>query len=318
MKLLTPEETAEYLLAHDGYTILTHLRPDGDTSGSAAALCAGLRSVGKRASVLVNPQTTELYAPYLEGLTCERAEGCIVSVDVSSAGRLPLNYQGKVDLSIDHHDSNTGFAPLTCLEGSAGACAELIFKILHALRAEITPAMADALYVGLSTDTGCFRYSNTSPQTHRTAAALQEAGAGIKKINHELFEIKSRSRLETEAYLLRNMEFYYDGRIGLALLPDAVLDEYGATEDDIDAIAGFARTIKGVEIGALLRECAGGSKVSLRTDENLWNAAEICLLLGGGGHAAAAGASLNCSIEELREKVLQVLGRVTGCTMKKA
>lgn len=316
MNLQSPEQTAAWLLARNHFTILTHRRPDGDTVGCAAALCAGLRSLGKDASVLRNPQITERYGAYLEGLTATEAEGCIVSTDVSSRAQMPLNYSGRVDLCIDHHGSNDGYAEATCLEAESGACAELVYKILKAMKVSITPAMADALYVGVSTDTGCFRYANTSPQSLRTAAELKEAGADTVSINRAIFEIKSKARFAVEAYLAENLKLYAGGKVGICILPDAVNRRIGASEDDIDSLAGFARTLEGVEIGALLRDLpTGQSKVSLRTDSRLWDASAICSLMGGGGHAAAAGAAMNCPLAEIHDRLLKAIGEATGFSM---
>lgn len=313
----SPKEAAEFLLRHDNYTILTHRRPDGDTVGCASALCAALRQLGKKASVLRNPQITERYAVYLEGMTCEDPDGCIVSTDISSPAQLPLNYSGAVEYCIDHHGSNDGFAARTCLEAECGACAELVYKILLAMNAEITPAIANALYVGVSTDTGCFRYANTSPQTLRTAADLLEYGADSANINHTIFEIKSKSRLEVESYLTEHMELYAGGKVGLCTLPIAVNNVIKASEDDLDSLAGFSRNMEGVEIGGLLRDLpTGQSKISLRTDSRLWDASKICSLLGGGGHTAAAGAAMDCSLPELHDKLLSAIAEVTGLSME--
>ena len=318
MTTLTPAEAAGFLLSHDNYTILTHRRPDGDTVGCAAALCLALRGLGKSASVLNNPQNTERYAPFLQGLLTEEPRGCIVSVDVSSPVQLPMNYSSDVELCIDHHGSNKGFAARTCLEAEAGACAELIYKVLLELGAALTPEIATALYVGVSTDTGCFRFGNTTPQTLRTAACLIEAGADYKTINRNIFEIKSRGRFGLEGYLTANMELYAAGKICVCMLPQTVIDSLGANEDDADSIAGFTRTLEGVEIGALIRDLPGGqSKVSLRTDSRFWDASQICGLLGGGGHAAASGATLSCSMEEFRERLLEAIRTVTGLNTEK-
>lgn len=177
---LSVQQTAQWLTERDGYLILTHKRPDGDTVGCAVALCLALRKLGKTAHVLPNEDASSLFAPYWgdalapAGFTPET----VVSVDIASEGLFPQSaetYKGRVDLAIDHHGSNTGFARNLCLEADKAACGEILYHIItHWFPVEAD--MALPLYVALATDTGCFLYSNTSPNTHRVAAALMETG----------------------------------------------------------------------------------------------------------------------------------------------
>lgn len=309
----TYKEAAEYLRSHDHYTIITHRRPDGDTIGSAAALCAGLRSLGKQAAVLENPQVTPRYAPLLAGMTCAEPQGTVVSVDVASPAMFPQNYSGAVDYAIDHHGSNPFFAGETCVEAGTAACGEIICRILQELDCEITPAMANALYVAISTDTGCFRYSNTTPATLRTTAQLMEWGADTAELNHSIFEVKSPARLALEAHLTANLRLYAGGIIGFCYLSLADKARMNVTEDDADAIAGFARNLEGVQIGGMIRELENGQgKVSLRTDNRRWDASRICKRLGGGGHSAAAGATVCGSMEDTAKAVLKAIEEEYG------
>ena len=171
----------------------------------------------------------------------------------------------------------------------------------------VTKRIAECLYVAISTDTGCFKFSNTTSNTHRTAAALIEAGADVYPINKLFFDTKSFSRLRMEAKLTETMEFYADGTVGVCVMPKRLLAEFSATEDDLDSISGFARSIEGVQIGVMIREVEDGlGKISLRT-EAPYDAAQICGLLGGGGHAAAAGASVPGGIEGAKAAILQAL-----------
>ena len=313
MSAVTLRQAADFLLSNDHYTILTHRRPDGDTVGCAVALCRALRGLGKTASVLQNPQFTPRYLPYLEGLTADTADFCVVSVDIASEGLFPQSYSGAVALGIDHHGSNTGYAALHFTDGSRAACGEILWELLGLLGAEITPQIADALYFAITTDTGCFRYSNTTPETLRIAAKLMECGADTVSLNRTMFELKTRARFLLEAYLTRELRTYGGGKIGICILPEKVKREIGATEDDADSIAGFARDLEGVELSVLLRDLPDGQcKLSVRTDDRLWNASEICRVLGGGGHSAAAGATVSGSIEDGRTAALAAIASVTG------
>ena len=308
----TVEEAARWLLARDHYLILTHRRPDGDAVGCAIALCLGLRSIGKDVWIWENPQFTPRYAPRLAGLTRQDVpqDAVLVAVDMASEGLLPFGgeqFAGKTRLCLDHHPSNTGYAAETLVQPECGGCGELIWDLLLALKAEITPAMAEAVYIAISTDTGCFRFGNTTARTFRTAAQAVEHGADIAPINRTLFEIKTRGRLQLEARIMEHMEFYADGRVAICCLPQTWVEELQVTEDDLDSISGFPRTIEGVEIGVMIRNSEPGkAKLSVRTAPG-YDASAYCARLGGGGHAAAAGCAVPGTLEDGKNAILQVL-----------
>ena len=308
-------EICRVLRESDNFLILTHRRPDGDTIGSAAALCRGLRALGKQAQVLNNPDLTPRYARFLEGLACDEApEGAfLISTDVASPDMLPVNampFAGCVDLALDHHESNPGFARLNHICPDFAATGELIYALLQELSQPLDAAIGEALYLAVSTDTGCFRYSNTTAHTLRTAAACLEAGADCFRINREIFSVKSAARIRLESYLGANIELLAGGRVGICQLPQQVMRELHATEDDADDLSGFARSIEGVEIGVMIRELPDGSgKLSLRTGET-YNAAELCGRLGGGGHRAAAGATIPGGLASAHEAILRTLREV--------
>ena len=325
-KNLTLRETAEFLKTHDDYLILTHRRPDGDTVGSAAALCRALRALGKRAGIYPNPQLTPKFAPFHEGLTdwntgdgslcsgtqitvpCVPCVPCVLSVDVASRNLFPFGMeQAEVALAIDHHGTNSGFAACTHSDETRAACGEILVELLPLLGVTMDKAMADALYTAISTDTGCFRYANVTANTFRCAAVCAEAGADVFQINRVFFETKRMARLRLEAYLTEHMEFFAGGRVALSAIPNALMDELGLTEDDVDDISGFGRTIEGVQIAAMLREVENGlGKLSLRTGPE-YSAAKICAKLGGGGHPGAAGASVPGGIPGVRAALLDAL-----------
>ena len=325
-------EAAEFLRSRDDYLILSHRRPDGDTVGSCAALCLALRAVGKRAWVYPNPQFTPKFAPYLETLVGrpdprpprnEAANGenggqgsgrptpvCVLSCDVAARSLLPFGMEeAAVELALDHHGTNEGFAARTHADETRAACGEVILELLPLLGAPLTKEMAEALYVAISTDTGCFRYANVTDNTFRCAAACVAAGAEIYPINRVFFETKRRARLKLEARLIEEMEFFAEGRVAVSAIPDSLIAELGLTEDDIDDISGFGRTVEGVDLAVMLREVEGGrGKISLRASP-AFNAAAICARLGGGGHPGAAGASVDGGIPAAREAILKAISR---------
>lgn len=309
------QQTAEFLTAHDGYLILTHVRPDGDTVGCAAGLCLALRQIGKTAHVLENPEATELFTPYLEGLLAPEGyePDTVVSVDIAARSLFPANaqqYLGRVDLAIDHHPSQEFFAKETCLDAKRAACGELVYDIVQQF-ARITPEIGRVLYVAVSTDCGCFVYSNTTADTHRTAAALMESGFDPYPINRRHFRTKSFKRLKLESMLTAGMELRDGGQTALVFLTLDMLAQVGAQERDIDDISAFVGQIEGVKNGVTLRELRPGvCKLSLRTDPGDLNASAVCALLGGGGHAAAAGATIEGDMEHARQAVIQAMETV--------
>ena len=308
----TVKEAANWLQERDDFLILTHRRPDGDATGCAIALCLGLRSIGKTAWIWENPQFTPRYAPRLAGLTTGTVSetATIISVDMATESLLPLNgaqFAGRCLLSLDHHPSNTGYAAERLVQTECGGCGELIWDLLLELGVEITKEMAEAVYIAVSTDTGCFRFANTTARTFRTAAAAVEYGADIAPINRELFEIKSKGRLRLEARIMAGMEFYADGKVAIACLPQTWVEELEVTEDDLDSISGFPRSIDGVCVGVMIRDSEPGrAKMSVRTAAG-YNASVFCGKLGGGGHAAAAGCSIPGTLADGKAAMLQVL-----------
>jgi phosphoesterase RecJ-like protein len=312
MKNLTRADCADYLERYDHYCILTHRRPDGDTVGSAAALCRMLRAMDKTAHVLSNPETPERYQPLLEGLTCnEPADGDkIVAVDVAEDVMLPKAFsylRNSIDLKIDHHGSGREYAPNSLVDPESAACAEIIWDILDELGLEMDEKMAEAIYVGTATDTGCFRFANTNAHTFDVAADCAAAGADIFSWNLRLFETNSLPKLRLQAWVVDNFKLLCDGKIALCALPDTVEEELGVGEDDMNNISGFLRSIEGVCVAALLRNAGPeNTKVSVRSIPG-YNAASICEIFGGGGHAGAAGCSIRMPLAQAAEAMEKTL-----------
>ena len=310
MKKLTRSECAQILLAHDNYLIVTHRRPDGDTIGSSAVLCMGLRQMGKTAHILLNPEVTPKYAHLHQGLTKPLAEvgDFVVTVDVASPNMLPDDCKTMVfDLRIDHHGSATSFTPVELVEPHAAACGEIVYGVLTEMGAELDIPMANALYTAVSTDTGCFRYANTTADTFAVAAACAKAGAEVFSINQALFETNSLARLKVQSYMLENARFLHGGKVAICPLPKAVEIACGAGEDDLDNISGFPRTIEGVELAVTIREeSASKVKMSVRAVPGQ-DASALCAKFGGGGHKGAAGASMNKTLDEAVQAVIAEL-----------
>jgi len=307
-------ETAAYLRDLDNVLLLTHVRPDGDTIGSAAALCQALRDLGKRAYLLDNPEITVTYAPYaapywaVEGFTPEH----VISVDVADLNLLPENarrYADSIELAIDHHPSHGYFARHACVDATAAAAGEIVYGIIRALT-PVTPAIALPLYVAISTDTGCFVYANTTARTHRIAAALLEQ-VDVSAVNKALFRTKSKVRLAMESRMVERMELYDRDRVVVMEIPLSLRDEFHATEADVEELSALAAQVEGTDCGITLRELKSGTvKVSVRTGPRV-DACAVCARLGGGGHRNAAGATVEGTMAGVKAAVLRAVAEVT-------
>ncbi len=307
MTKLTRNETARWLAGQDGYVILTHRRPDGDTLGSAAGLCLALRSLGKQAWVLENPEITDRFAWLLAGLTRPDMpeDGLAVAVDVAAPNMLPEKHAGLADrvaLRIDHHGTATSFAQRELVVPESAAAAEIVYDLLPLMGVRMDERIATALYVGTSTDTGCFRFANTTRHSFLVAADCCGAGAPVYRLNQELFETNSLARLRMQGWIVENMKLMLDGKLALVAIPKTLERELGVTADDMDSISGFPRTVAGVCMAATLRQTPGGSKLSVRAIPG-WDAAALCAQFGGGGHKGAAGAEIPMPLEKAAQAV---------------
>ena len=313
---MTVKEVAAFLRAHDSYLILTHRRPDGDTLGCAAALCAMLRQMGKTAALLPNAEVTSLYADYVAPYWAaeDYRYETVVSVDLAALGLFPDNaerFKNRVDLAVDHHPSYEGFGKESCVHPECAACGEILYELAVEL-GQLTPAVALPLYVAVSTDTGCFVYSNTTPRSHRIAAQLMDCGIDVAPVNKALFRTKSAVRLAMEARMVAGMERCDAGRVEVMQIPLSLRQELHATDADIEELSALAAQVEGTDCGVTLRELRPGTvKLSLRTGPRV-NATEVCRLLGGGGHAAAAGATVSGTMAQAKSAVLAAIAQVIG------
>ena len=311
MSMLSVKETAALLQSFDNVLILTHVRPDGDTVGCAAALCAALRSLGKTAYLLPNPGLTDTTAPFFrpyeapEGFVPEK----IVSTDIATLGLLPENakpYGDKIDLAMDHHVSFEHFAKANIVRPEAGACGELLYDILVELKC-INAETAALLYLAVSTDTGCFAYGNTTARTHAVTAALMETGIDVYPINTTFFGTKTRRRMALEADMLVNADYFDGGRCVFLYVPMSLMERLHATETDAEDLSSLGRQIEGVDCAVTFRELRPDVwKLSVRTDKRV-NATKVCARMGGGGHPAAAGCTVEAPLAEVKEAVLAAL-----------
>lgn len=292
--LIDLKNAAEMLRKADNILILTHANPDGDTLGSGFALLRALLKAGKKARLINNDEINKKFSYLSQGIECpDFKEEFIVSVDVAEKKLLgdsvAAEYGDRVDLAIDHHGISRLFAENTFCESESASCCELVYLVIKEMGVGIDPQIASCIYTGVSTDTGCFRYSNVTPRTHRLAAELIEAGADHSRINVRMFETKTMNNIMLERKCLDSLRSFADGKIALIAVTKAMLDECDTDKSALDAIKPITRQIEGVEIGITVKEEDGGKVgVSIRSSEN-YDAAKICANFGGGGHERAAG-----------------------------
>ena len=305
---MTISDCAEYLIQRDRFLIVTHLRPDGDTLGSAAALCAALRRMGKTAWMFPNSEITPKYMDYVnEYIGDSNDADCIVSVDVAETRMLCEGFSGNIDLCIDHHPTNIGFAENNLVCGDKAACGEIVLSLIEEMCGDVSPAEATLLYLAVSTDTGCFRYANVTADTFHCAGKLTENGADIREINFKIFRQTSKSRMLLEGEICAGMKFYHGGELVAATLTLDTLEKCGATENDCDDIASIPGRAEGCIVSILIRELEPGKcKASLRSHPG-FDCSAVAQRFAGGGHKLASGCTIYESPEKCREMLVNAV-----------
>ena len=308
------QQCCEILREMDDIVILCHRNPDGDTLGAGFGLHYILAQLGKRSRVECHDVIPPMFSYLLLDYKPEEFEPKnIVAVDIADEKLFGSNlekYCGKVDLCIDHHGSNKHYAKNWLVRENAAAACEIIEDICYGFEeAELSKIIADCIYTGVSTDTGCFRYSNTTGHTHAVAGRMFKAGCDFVKINRLNFEVKSFSRIAIEREALNTLELHYDGRCALVYITDEMLKRTGAAESELEGIAAMPREVEGVEVGLTIRWRDNGYKVSVHTGEEV-DASVLCGKLGGGGHRCAAGCFVEGDLEHAKETLLKVVGEL--------
>lgn len=312
-KELSLRQLARFLKKHNNYIILTHASPDGDTLGSAYALYYALNEIGKAACVLcpdVIPQKYDYFVRKTNHIMRENAT--VVAVDVADErllGALREEFAGEIDLCIDHHISNTRFAKNLYLDDAAAATAQSIYELIMRMKVNMNDITAKAIYTGLATDTGCFKYSNVTAKTHIIAAMLYDYNIDAAEINRLMFDTKSKRLLNLEKMVLDAAEFHFDDRCVILPVTAQMQKTTGCSGTELESIAIISRSVEGVKVGVTLKQIDDNEfKVSLRTYKPL-DASAICKSLGGGGHKGAAGATVNGNLDEVKALVLSAVNK---------
>ncbi len=313
MKMLDVAGAAALLRDCEDVHILIHRSPDGDCTGSGYSLQAALRLLGKRSKVLC----TEPIPARFHFLMPEEPEEdfppkYVISVDVADEnllGGLKDTYAGNINLCIDHHVSNQRYAENLLLDADAAAACEVLYAVYREMGIPFTEQIAKCLYTGMATDTGCFKFSNTRPDTHIAVAEIMREFPDIRYdlINRNLFDVKSRQQIQAEIAMLSRMEYHLDNRCTLVWATLAVFQAAGVDENDVEGLTSLSLQPEGVEVGLTVKEREPNVyKVSMRSARDV-DVSAICQKFGGGGHVKAAGCLVKGTPDEVRSRLIHAV-----------
>jgi len=295
----------------DRFIVTSHVRPDGDAIGSSVAMVLALRALGKDARVFMRDRLPDPYPEYPhadEIVFAEEVPDDGATVIVMECGDLERTGLAGIErhpvVNIDHHPGNSGFGNVLWFDGTAAACAEMVFDLIVSLEVDVTPAMAKHLYVAIVTDTGSFKYPGVSPRTFETCAKLVRAGADPVSITRQLYDGSSLGRLRLQAAVLATLQIHQDGTIASLSVDPATITASGATPEDTDGLINIPLTVRHLDAVAFFKQVDGHQyRVSLRSKGNV-DVGRIAREFGGGGHRNAAGCTLEGSLAEVRERIM--------------
>jgi bifunctional oligoribonuclease and PAP phosphatase NrnA len=310
------ELVLDELRGADKLVVISHEHPDGDALGSLVAMQEVLTALGKESLMFIDPRDFPLPDEYgflnlsglIEAPPADFDDRTVVFLDCGNLERTPapeFQREGACIVNIDHHHDNTRFGTVNWVVPEASCTAELVWELMHGLGVEPTPTIAEALYVGLITDTGRFMYENTSPRAHKMAAELIESGVDVNRIYHRVYEDVPYPKLALLARGLTNVERYDDGRLTVTQLRASDFDAAGAEESYSEGVIDYLRALRGTAVAALVRDRLSNGdgraprKVSLRATDERVDVSAIARAQGGGGHRQAAGFETAMSHEDL-------------------
>jgi phosphoesterase RecJ-like protein len=310
------DEIVEELQQASKMLVTTHENPDGDALGSLLAFDEMMRALGKDSVMFMSASNFPLPHEY-QHLPLDRVqneppadmdERIAVFLDCGNIDRMPVDFlhkEGQHIVNIDHHHDNTHFGTVNLVVGDASCTAEILWELAHALGVEITPSMAEALYIALITDTGRFMYENTGARAHTMAAELIEAGVDVAAVYRQLYQDLPFPRLQLLARALASVRRFDDGRVTVVHLTRGDFGETGAIESDSEGVVDHLRSVEQTKVAVLIRELLDkeGRKISLRSTDGEVDVSVIARSLGGGGHRQAAGATTKVPLGELIDQI---------------
>ena len=312
------EEAAKWIREKDDFLLVTHVHPDGDGLGAQSALYLALKRMGKKVRVANRDPLPRCYhwLPFSESVETTDIvpphEVC-VTLDAGDLNRLrdgAKRSDYRLILNIDHHVSNARFGDLNWIDTASPATGEMVYRLLRAIGTEVDRDIAESIYTSLVTDTGAFKYSNTTPQCHRLAAELMEAGARVPLLCDRIFASVTPSALQLLRISLGKLATVEGGRIGVMTLSQADMQKTGATDEDTENLVDFVRKMAGVEVAIFLKERPDGRyRLSLRS-RNAADVSAVAAAFDGGGHRHAAGAVVDGPMEEAVRRVVAEVSRL--------
>ncbi len=307
------KDAADIIKSCNNVHILTHQSPDGDTLGAGLALHFALKAMNKKSEVICPDGMPDRYAFICDKYQTDNSISepeYVIAVDIADAGLMGdvrKIYENRVDLCIDHHISNTMYASKILLNSEASATCEVMYNLFCEIGIQIDDDIARCLYTGIATDTGCFKYANTTAAAHKISGELIGYNINFAKINREMFDIKSKERLYLEQHIFDYMETYFDDRCAILCITEEICEKFGINVEDLDGVAGLPLQIEGMEVAVTIKEKKSGVyKISMRSADRV-NVSSICQKLDGGGHVNAAGCMVTGTLEQAKEKLLEAV-----------
>ena len=307
----TLDNILEEINKANSIVILTHENPDGDAVGTALALYNALKQYGKNPDIII-PEYSKVFE-FLPGIDDIKTESYVekydlaISVDCATIKMLNgfANYfeSAKMKIDIDHHGTNTMYGDINFVNPVAPACAQILITILEYFGMEITKDIGSCILTGIITDTGGFKYSGVTAETFEFVAWLLNKGVNVSKIYRQVLQVKTKANFELHRIASDRIEFLEDGKIAFTYITEEDEKKVGAQNGDHEGIVEVGRDVEGVEVSIFVRQTEKGCKVSLRSNDYV-NVSDVCLMFGGGGHQKAAGALMQGTIEQVKEKLL--------------
>jgi bifunctional oligoribonuclease and PAP phosphatase NrnA len=324
MKQSSFDEIGAVLRSHERFAVLSHVRPDGDALGSQLGLGLSLSKMGKTVMVRNEDGLLEKYnflpgGKFLQTPLSEPQDFDVaIALDTATQSRIgtamELVRSAKMWINIDHHPSNPGYGDLVYIDSTAPATGQILFELISSQGMPMDPAIAENLFVAISTDTGSFQYPNTTARTFEIGAELLRCGVNVGRVSQLLYENYPRRRAELLRELLGTMRFEGHGKVACFSLSLATAAKLGAKPEDNEGLIDHLRAIQGVVVAAFFEELPEGKvRVSMRSKSEAADVCAICEKFGGGGHKLAAGARVRGTLAEVEEKVLKEICNVVDC-----
>ena len=294
--------------------ILTHENPDGDAIGTSLAVYNALKQYGKNADVII-PEYSHIFeflpgTEYIKKETDIEKYDLAISVDCATIKLLNgfANYfeKAKSKITIDHHGTNTMYGDINFVNPDAPACSQVMLVIFKYFNVNITKDIGTCLLTGIITDTGGFRYSGVNSETFEFVAELLEKGINVSKICKQVLQTKTKPNFELHKIAMNRLEFLEDGKVAFTYITKEDEESVNAQTGDHEGIVEIGRDVEDVEVSVFIHQTEKGCKISMRSNEYV-NVSDVCLILGGGGHQRAAGALVQGTIEQAKQKILYQL-----------